>query len=98
MHGSCKPGRTSYFISRTYLVREELRADADGGSACTLSIDRTDLTSLPYPGDILRRTLLRTSAEDPRIAPIIVPISIQVKLHQKPSKPYHNEMFGSFAF
>ena len=98
MHGSCKPGRTSYFISRTYVVREELCGDADGESTCKLSIAQTDHMSLPSPGDILRRTLLRTNAKDPRIATNLVPIMIPVNLHQKPNKPNHNEMLGSFAF
>ena len=103
LYGSHKPGRSSYYICRTYIVREiidELMMENDLEDLHDIGLDlqRTDETILPPPKEILRRTLLRVTETDTRIAPNLIPISIPAPKRRLDCKPNHDPYFGSFAF
>ena len=63
-----------------------------------LELQRTDETILPPPKEILRRTLLRVTEHDTRVASNLITISIPAPLNRIDSKPNSDELFGSFAF
>lgn len=85
LYGSRKPGRTSYYISRCYVIR----TSQDNGNT-RFDLKQADLLSLPSNGEILRRTILRIDGYDLRIAPNIVSISIPLQPEEPTCKPNHN--------
>ena len=85
LHGSSKPGRTSYFISRRYIIR----TSNDNGNT-RFELAQTDELSVPSNGEILKTTMLRIDENDPRIAPNLVPISIPIQPQKITCKPNHN--------